>query len=118
MVRQSLRRLANGALIAVSLAAAPVSAQTLFYNPQPGEMEGLPGSVIRQEPVSGAPLGAVATRILYRTTAPNGAPVAGSGIVMAPAGPPPPGGRPVIVWAHPTTGVVPACAPSLAGTLL
>jgi acetyl esterase/lipase len=27
---------------------------------------------------------------------------------------PPPGGRPVIAWAHPTTGVVSRCAPSLA----
>jgi acetyl esterase/lipase len=79
-------------------------------------MEGLPGSVIRQEPVSGAPLGAIATRILYRTTAPNNAPIAGSGIVIAPAGPPPSGGRPIIVWAHPTTGVVPTCAPSLTST--
>lgn len=115
MVRQSLRRLAYGALIAVSLAAAPASAQTSFYIPQPGEMEGLPGSVIRHEPVSGAPLGAVATRILYRTTAPNNAPTAGSGIVIAPAGPPL-GERPIIVWAHPTTGVEPPCAPSLAST--
>jgi pimeloyl-ACP methyl ester carboxylesterase len=31
-----------------------------------------------------------------------------------PPGDPPPGGRPIVAWAHPTSGVVPHCAPSLA----
>ena len=33
---------------------------------------------------------------------------------VVPEGPVPQGGRPIIAWAHPTTGVVPRCAPSLA----
>jgi hypothetical protein len=37
-----------------------------------------------------------------------------SGIVIVPPGPPPAGGWPIVAWAHPTTGVVPHCAPSLA----
>jgi pimeloyl-ACP methyl ester carboxylesterase len=37
-----------------------------------------------------------------------------SGVVIVPAGDPPPGGRPIVAWAHPTSGVVPRCAPSLA----
>ena len=35
-------------------------------------------------------------------------------MVITPRGPAPQGGRPVVAWAHPTTGVVPRCAPSLA----
>ena len=34
-------------------------------------------------------------------------------MVIVPNGPAPPAGRPVIAWAHPTTGVQPHCAPSL-----
>jgi pimeloyl-ACP methyl ester carboxylesterase len=34
--------------------------------------------------------------------------------VIVPAGQPPAGGWPIVAWAHPTTGVVPHCAPSLA----
>ncbi len=116
MARIPVVRLAT-VLVAATLGfAAPGLAQVPFYVPQPGEIAGPPGSVIRQELVFGAPFGTVATRILYRTTGPTGATILGSGIVIAPAGPIPPGGRPVIAWAHPTTGVVPRCAPSLALT--
>ena len=116
MAYRSLLWLAQAVSLAALLIPATAVAQTPFYIPQPGEVSGPPGSVIRQEPVSGAPPGAIATRVLYRTTAPTGEPMSGSGIVIAPAGPPPPGGRPVIVWAHPTTGVMPPCAPSLTST--
>ncbi len=105
------------ALCAVStLFAAQAAAQTPFYAPSPGELAGRPGSLIRQEAVPGAPMGSVALRILYRSTGLNGEPIAASGIAVVPLAPPPPGGRPVIVWAHPTTGVVPQCAPSLSPT--
>jgi len=35
-----------------------------------------------------------------------------SGVVVAPAGPAPSGGRAVVAWAHPTTGAASRCAPS------
>ena len=44
----------------------------------------------------------------------RGEPITVSGMVIVPPGPPPQGPRPVVAWAHPTTGVVPRCAPSLA----
>ena len=59
------------------------------------------------------PVGAQAYRILYRSTGLHDQPIAVSGIVVIPPGPPPPEGRPIVAWAHPTTGVVPHCAPSL-----
>ncbi|MCK8786514.1 lipase family protein [Roseomonas sp. NAR14] len=77
-------------------------------------MAGPPGTPIRWEPLDGAPLGASAYRILYRSTGLRGEPVAVSGVIVIPAGAAPDGGRPVVAWAHPTTGVVPRCAPSRA----
>jgi pimeloyl-ACP methyl ester carboxylesterase len=61
---------------------------------------------------SGAPLGASAYRILYRSTGLNGEPVAVSGVAIVPADDAA-SDRPIVAWAHPTTGVVPRCAPSL-----
>jgi dipeptidyl aminopeptidase/acylaminoacyl peptidase len=37
-------------------------------------------------------------------------------VVVRPPGSPPPGGRPVVAWAHPTTGIARHCAPSLFGS--
>src|ERR1700761_852935 len=89
------------------------SAQTPFYQASPADIAGPPGTLISSEPMFG-PAGAEAYRILYRSTGLNGEPIAVSGVVVIPPGPPPPGGRPIVAWAHPTTGVVPHCAPSLA----
>jgi len=101
-------------IIAAAFAAGKASAQTAFYQATEQELAGPPGSIIRQEPMFGAPDGANAFRILYRSTSPDGKPIAVSGVIVVPAGPTPQGGRPVIAWAHPTTGIVPHCAPSLA----
>jgi acetyl esterase/lipase len=81
-----------------SLAAEPASA----------------GKLISAEVIPGAPESARAYRIFYWSTGLEGKPVEVSGVVIVPPGPPPPGGRPVVAWAHPTTGVVSRCAPSLA----
>jgi len=52
--------------------------------------------------------------VLYRSTGLHDEPIAVSGIIVVPPGPAPEGGRPIVAWAHPTTGIVPRCAPSLA----
>jgi acetyl esterase/lipase len=54
-----------------------------------------------------------AFRFLYRSTGLKGEPIPVSGAIFIPSGPAPAGGRNVIAWAHPTSGVAPACAPSL-----
>jgi acetyl esterase/lipase len=89
-------------------------AQTAFYTPQEQELAGRPGTIIRKDPMRGAPNGAAAYRILYRSTGLHDEPIAVSGVVVIPAGPVPEAGRPIVAWAHPTTGIVPHCAPSLA----
>jgi acetyl esterase/lipase len=102
------------AVVAPGAMVINLRAQTPFYRASPNELDGPPGTLIRQERMSGAPLDATAYRVLYRSTGLNGEPIAVSGVVIMPAGPAPPGGRPIIAWAHPTSGVVPHCAPSLA----
>ena len=85
-----------------------------FYVP-PTDLSAAPGSLIRTEPL-GAPwqtlTGATAQRILYVTQLPDGTPAASSGMLFIPTAPAPPGGRPIVSWAHPTTGFGDACVPS------
>jgi acetyl esterase/lipase len=108
------------AILAAFLCAAAVvlpagaHAQTPFYHATAQELAGPPGSLIRSEPMMFAPAGAQAYRVLYRSVGMRGEPIAVSGVIVVPPGPAPAGGRPVVAWAHPTTGVVPHCAPSLA----
>ncbi len=72
------------------------------------------GELLRSEAMAGAPEAARAYRILYRSEGLRGEPIAVSGVVIVPARPWAMTGRPIIAWAHPTTGLVPLCAPSLA----
>jgi acetyl esterase/lipase len=97
--------------------AAPLQAATAipaFYQPDPGSLDGAPGSLLRTERIDDAPPGAIGYRLLYRSRAPDGTPIAVSGVALVPTGAPPAQGRPVVAWAHPTSGVEPQCAPSLA----
>jgi acetyl esterase/lipase len=110
------RRLAAAltAICGVAMTAPAAIAQTAFYRAPASALAGRPGTIIRQEPSTRAPEGATAWRVLYRSTGLNGEPIAVSGTIVVPAGPRPPGGWPVVAWAHPTSGIVPICAPSLA----
>lgn len=83
-----------------------------FYDVSGDDASGVPGTLVRSQEILGAPEGALAWRVVYRTTDLTGTPVLSSGLVVAPGGAAPDGGRPVIAWAHPTTGTAPACAPS------
>jgi acetyl esterase/lipase len=105
-------RIALGA--ALLFVASVAQAQEPFYRASAQEIAGPPGTVIRSEPMATTLSGASAYRVLYRSTGLHDEPIAVSGVVIVPPGPPPPGGRPIVAWAHPTSGVVPRCAPSLA----
>jgi acetyl esterase/lipase len=115
--KQPIRRITFAAAVVFGSPSSflcDAKAQTPFYQAFQAEVAGPPGSIIRQEPMLGAPDGAAAYRILYRSTNPEGGPIAVSGVIIVPTGPAPEGGRPIVAWAHPTTGIVPRCAPSLA----
>lgn len=58
-----------------------------------------------------------ATYIRYQSTSPAGQPIEVSGAVFLPNGDAPAGGWPVIAFAHGTSGVVNACAPTNSPTL-
>ncbi len=106
-----------GALLCIAAFASSMdraNAQTPFYQASAEEVAGPPGTLIRSEPMLFAPGGAQAYRVLYRSTGLEGEPIVVSGVIVVPPGPAPAGGRPIVAWAHPTTGVVPHCAPSLA----
>ena len=103
------------AAAALSIAcSAAARAQTPFYVPTDQELAGRPGTLIRSEPMQGAPDGAAAYRVLYRSIGLHDEPIAVSGVVVVPLAKAPDEGRPIVAWAHPTTGVVPRCAPSRA----
>ena len=108
-----LALLVAGILVLVGTASrsgAPIPDD--FYHP-PADVAGVSGQLLRAESFTRAvPTGAVAWRILYTTTRDDGVPAVASGLVVAPsvASAEP---RPVVAWAHGTTGAAPGCAPSL-----
>ena len=107
----TLRWLAPAAVLLGFISSA--SAQGAFYDATDAEItSGPPGSVIRSEPMNGAPAFGIAHRVLYRSTGMKGEPIFVSGVVIVPPGDPPPEGRPIVAWAHPTSGITPRCAPS------
>jgi Secretory lipase len=73
-----------------------------------------PGTLISATPMPGAPENAAAFRILYFSLGLDEKPIEVSGVVIIPDVKPAPGRRPIVAWAHPTTGIVCRCAPSLA----
>lgn len=85
-----------------------------FYSAPDEQLSGPHGSVIHMRAIDGDPgvPGARNYLVLYRSVDMQGNTVAVSGTVAVPQGPPPPGGWPLISWAHGTTGVADICAPS------
>ena len=83
-----------------------------FYQQPAGARVGAPGTLVKSEPLVGAPLAAQAWRIMYRSTDLHGEPIVVTGTVVTPLGFAPKSGRIVLAWGHPTTGTAATCAPS------
>lgn len=105
--------------LALALAAAGLGAQlragapqvSAFYDP-PASVPATPGALLRSEPFeTKVPDNAMAWRILYTTTLDDNTPAVASAVVLT-SKEPFDGPRPVITWAHGTTGYAPVCAPS------
>jgi len=90
-----------------------MQAPDAFYDP-PADMPHKPGALLRSEPLKDVmlPAGMRGWRILYATSVDDNTPATAVAIVFAPtdssAGP-----RPIIAWAHATTGLLQKCMPSL-----
>jgi hypothetical protein len=88
---------------------------TNFYELPKPSPNAKPGALIRSERTYDYSLSAdvVTTRILYYSRAADGNAVAVSAVVIVPERAAPPGGWPIIAWAHGFVGVARKCAPSL-----
>jgi pimeloyl-ACP methyl ester carboxylesterase len=75
---------------------------------EPGE----PGDVIAVQEVEAPDVDGTVLRVLYHSESLEGDDVAVTGIIVVPSGEPPAEGRPVLSWAHGTTGIADQCAPS------
>ncbi|MGV3758779.1 MAG: lipase family protein [Actinomycetota bacterium] len=73
----------------------------------PGE----PGQPIAVQPVESG-LDGTLWRVLHHSRSLEGEDIAVSGLIAVPPGEPPAGGRPLVSWAHGTTGIADECAPS------
>ena len=99
---------------AVAMEKADALPRTALYE-APDLAATKPGALLKSEPFTGyaVPDHAHSVRILYHSLDAEGRSVATSAVVLIPAGKAPPGGWPVIAWAHGTSGVARQCAPSL-----
>lgn len=74
--------------------------------------EGKLGQVIKQEKIATSVKGAQAWRVAYISSDISGRKTIATGMVVAPVGATPAGGRPIMSWAHGTTGTAQNCGPS------
>ena len=87
------------AAVAISTAvASPLAAQ-----------RAAPGALVAATPLGGAPDGASAYRVRYRSSDKGGRPIVVSGAIVVPAGRAPAGGRPIVAWGHGASGVAENC---------
>ncbi|MEJ6510958.1 MAG: alpha/beta fold hydrolase [Actinomycetota bacterium] len=84
-----------------------------FYGVPDPLPAGKPGELINSENVDAPGLNGSMSRVMYHSTNINGQDIAVTGLILIPKGTAPSGGWPVITWAHGTTGIADACAPSL-----
>ncbi|MBM4518874.1 lipase [Rhodococcus hoagii] len=113
--------LAHRAAVAmVTTAAAVVLAGSPPAQAQTPDVASTPGAVTAVEmlPASSWIPGAVTgTKVTYTTTGPLGRSATSIGAVFLPPGEPPPGGWPVVSWAHGTVGIADRCSPTVTGKI-
>ena len=74
--------------------------------------DGKLGQIIKKEKIDTALKGAQAWKIAYISSDLAGRKTIATGTIIAPTGPVPKGGRPILSWAHGTTGSAQNCGPS------
>ena len=95
-----------------TIAEPVLASMPAFYRDLPSTPSGPRGTVVAREAFT-YPGASGAWRVAYTSVADDGAAIAVTGLVIVPAGAAPDGGWPVVSWAHGTTGIGDACAPSL-----
>ena len=84
-----------------------------FYSVSDPIPAGQPGALVKSEKVDAPQLHGTMWRVMYHSRSVQNADIVVTGLVAVPSSAPPPGGYQVITWAHGTTGIADACAPSL-----
>lgn len=111
------RTIAAAVLVAGTvLVSASVTGPTAVAGPADGEA----GSVTAVRPLppeTWIPGAATGTAVTYRTVGPQDRPATSTGAVFTPPGAAPPGGWPVISWAHGAVGIADGCAPTVSGKI-
>lgn len=74
--------------------------------------EGKLGQIIKQEKIATSVKGAQAWKVAYISSDVAGHKTIATGLIVAPTAPAPAGGRPIVTWAHGTTGTAQNCGPS------
>ena len=82
---------------------------TVLVAAVPVEASAAPGDIVSSTPLAGAPHGASAYRIRYRSADAEGRPVVVTAAVIVPRGRAPAGGRDIVVWGHGASGVAESC---------
>lgn len=104
--------LLTGFVLSSGVAYAETSLPPFYQAVMKMKPEGKMGQIIKKEKISTPVPGAQAWRIAYISSDLNDKPTISTGILMAPKGKAPAGGRPIISWSHGTTGNAQNCGPS------
>ena len=113
-MKRILSTVALGSLFAISFSTTHANPpmQPFYASAMKMAPEGKLGQVIKQESIATSVKGAQAWKIAYISSDISGRKTISTGLVVSPVGPAPAGGRPVMTWAHGTTGSAQNCGPS------
>lgn len=98
--------------LSANVAMADPSLPPFYQSVTQMKPEGKLGQIIKKEKVATPVPGAQAWRIAYISSDLTGKKTISTGLVVAPIGAAPAGGRPIISWSHGTTGNAQNCGPS------
>ena len=115
-----MKKISRLSVIAISAALGIVSTAVYADPPMPPfyasvmkmAPEGKLGQVISKEKIATSVKGAQAWKIAYISSDVAGRKTIATGTIIAPVGPSPKEGRPILAWAHGTTGSAQNCGPS------
>ena len=96
----------------LEVAVAEPSVAPFYQEAMQLKPEGKLGQILKQEKISTPIKGAQAWRIAYISSDLNNKQTISTGLVVAPIGKAPEGGRPIVSWSHGTTGSAQNCGPS------
>jgi len=111
-ILSSLLALGFAAMSPVSSAFAELPMPPFYESVMQMSPAGKLGQVIKKEPIKTSLKGAQAWRIAYISSDVAGRKTIATGLIIAPTGPAPKEGRPIMAWAHGTTGSAQNCGPS------